>query len=43
MGLFGQRIQLPMINCDIYSCMKLLLNPVHHDKMKDVEMKYHYV
>ena len=30
-----------MIHCDNQSCVKM--NPVQHDKMKHVEMKYHYV
>ena len=30
-----------MIHCDNQSCVKM--NPVQHDRMKHVEMKYHYV
>ena len=36
-GLFGQRIESTMIHCDNQSCMKLSMNPVHHDRMMHVE------
>ena len=32
-----------MIHCDNQSCVKMLMNPIQHDKMKHVEIKYHYV
>ena len=32
-----------MIHCDNQSCVKMSINLVQHDRMKHVEMKYHYV
>ena len=40
-GLFGQRLELTVIHCGNQSCVKM--NPIQHDRMKHVEMKYHYV
>ena len=31
------------IHCDNQSCMKLSENPVFHDKLKHIEIKYHYI
>ena len=31
------------IHCDNQSCVKLLENPVFHDKSKHIEIKYHYI
>ena len=42
-GLFGQRLEPTVIHCDNQSCVKLSMNPILHDRMKHVEMKYHYV
>lgn len=42
-GLFGQRLEPTVIHCDNHSCMKMSMNPVHYDRMKHMEMKYHYV
>jgi hypothetical protein len=33
-GLFDQELELTMIHCDNQSCIKLLENPVFHDKSK---------
>ena len=32
-----------MIRCDNQSCVQILVNLVHHDQMKHVGMRYHYV
>ena len=32
-----------IIHCDSQSCVKLLENPVFHDKSKHIEIKYHYI
>jgi hypothetical protein len=31
-----------VIHCDNQSCIKLLENPVFHDRSKHVEIKYHF-
>ena len=31
------------IHCDNQSCVKLLENPVFHEKSKHIEIKYHYI
>ena len=31
------------IHCDNQSCVKFLENPVFHDKLKHIEIKYHYI
>ena len=41
-GLSGQSLQPTVIHCDNQSCVKMSVNPVQHDIMKHVEMKYHY-
>ena len=42
-SLFGQRLEPTLIHCDNQSCVKLSVIPIHHDRTKHVEMKYHYV
>ena len=41
--LSGQRLELTVIHCDNQSCVKMLINPIQHDKTKHVEMKYQNV
>lgn len=36
LGLFGQRLEPTIIHCDNQSCMKLLVNQVHHDMKNHV-------
>ena len=31
------------IHCDNQSCVKLSENPFFHDKLKHIEIKYHYI
>jgi hypothetical protein len=33
----------PIIICDNQSCVKLSENPVFHDRLKHIEIKYHYI
>jgi hypothetical protein len=33
----------PIITCDNQSCVKLFENPVFHDRLKHIEIKYHYI
>ena len=42
-GLFGQMLEPTMIHFDDQNCVKLLVNPISHDKSKHVEIKYHYI
>ena len=42
-GLFGHMLEPTVIRCDNQSCVQMSMNPVHHDRTKHVEMRYHYV
>ena len=37
-GLFGYMLEPTRIRCDNQSCVKMSVNPVHHDRMKHMEM-----
>ena len=41
--LFDLQLDATCIHCDNQSCVKLLENPVFHDKSKHIEIKYHYI
>ena len=41
--LFDLQLHATYISCDNQSCVKLLENPVFHDKSKHIEIKYHYI
>jgi hypothetical protein len=41
--LFGHEMDSTVIHCDNQSYMKLLENPVFHNKPKHIEIKYHYI
>ena len=41
--LFGGKLDSMIIHCDNQSCIKLLENPVFHDRSKHIEMKYHFI
>jgi hypothetical protein len=41
--LFGHEMDSTVIHCDNQSCVKLSENPVFHDKLKHIEIKYHYI
>ena len=43
MGLFGYMLEPTVIHCDNQSCVKLFENPVFHDRLKHVEIQYHYI
>ena len=32
-----------MIHCDNQSCIQMTVNPVFHNKMKHIEIRYHYI
>jgi hypothetical protein len=40
-GLFGLKLEATCIWCGNQSCMKLLENPVFHDRSKHIEINYH--
>ena len=42
-GLFGNQLEMIVINCDNQSCIKVTENSIFHDKSKYIEMKYHYI
>ena len=41
--LFDLQLDVTCIYCDNQSCVKLLENPVFHDKSNHIEIKYHYI
>ena len=41
--LFDLELDATCIYCDNHSCVKLLENPVFHDKSKHIEIKYNYI
>ena len=41
--LFDLQLDATCIYCDNQSCVKLSKNPVFHDKLKHIEIKYHYI
>ena len=42
-GLFGVQLRPTSIYCDNRSCIKLLENPVFHDRSKHIEIRYHFI
>ena len=43
MGLFDQEIDVTCIWCDNQSCIKMIENPIFHDRSKHIGIKYHYI
>jgi hypothetical protein len=41
--LFGDKLEMMVVNCDNQCCIKLTENPVFHDSSKHIDMKYHYI
>ena len=41
--LFDLQLDATCIYCDNQSCVKLSKNPVFHDNLKHIEIKYHYI
>ena len=41
--LFDLQMDATCIYYDNHSCVKLLKNPLFHDKSKHIEIKYHYI
>ena len=42
-GLFGQELRPTVIFCDNQSYIKLMENPVFHDRSKHIEIRYHFI
>jgi hypothetical protein len=42
-GLFDVQLRPIVIYCDNHSCIKLLENPVFHDRSKNIEIQYHFI
>jgi hypothetical protein len=41
--LFNQVLDSTVIYCDNQSCVKILENPMFHDKLKHIEIKYYFL
>eukprot|EP00253_Pinus_taeda_P018189 PITA_18189 len=41
--LFGSHLEPTVIYCDNQSCIKLLANPVFHDRSKNIDIGYHHI
>jgi hypothetical protein len=42
-GLFDLEMEATMILCDNRNCIKMMENPMFHDKSKHIEIRYHYI
>ena len=42
-NLFGGKLDSTIIQCNNQSFIKLLENPVFHDRSKHIEMRYHFI
>ena len=42
-GLFDLEMETNLILCDNQSCIKMIENPIFHDKSKHIEIQYHYI
>jgi hypothetical protein len=42
-GLFGQVLEPTVVFCDNQSCIKLSENPMLHDRLKHIEIRYHFI
>jgi hypothetical protein len=41
--LFDLEMDATVIFCDSQSCIKMIENPMFHDKTKHIEIRYHYI
>ena len=41
--IFDLQLDVTCIHCDNQSYIKLLENPVFHDNLKHIKIKYHYI
>ena len=42
-GLFDKEVEVTDIHYDNQSCIKMTKNSVFHDKLKHIEIRYHYI
>ena len=42
-GLFGSHLDPTVIHCDNQSCIKILINPMFHDRSKHIDIWYHHL
>jgi hypothetical protein len=42
-SLFDLEMEATVILCDNQSCINMMENPVFHDKLKHIEIRYHYI
>jgi hypothetical protein len=42
-GLFGHELRPTIIHCNNQSCIKLFENPMFHDRLKHIEIRYHFI
>ena len=42
-SLFGSHLDPTVIHFDNQSCIKLLVNPVFHDRYKHIDIRYHHI
>jgi hypothetical protein len=42
-GLFGSHLDPTVIHCDNQSCIKVLINPMFHDRSKHIYIWYHHL
>ena len=42
-GLFSSHLDPTVIHCDNHSCIKLLVNPMFHDRSKPIDIRYHHI
>eukprot|EP00253_Pinus_taeda_P003250 PITA_03250 len=42
-GLFCRPLRPSVVYCDNQSCIKLMKNPVFHDRSKHIKIKYHFI
>jgi hypothetical protein len=41
--LFGSHLDPSVIHCDNQSCIKILINPVFHDRSKHIDIRYNHI
>ena len=42
-SLFYSHLDPTMIHCDNQICIKLLINPLFHDRSKHIDFRYHHL
>jgi hypothetical protein len=42
-GLFGSHLDLTVIHCDNQSYINILINPMFHDRYKNIDIHHHHL